>query len=254
MSILSSIMDIVSKVKALESLTVFFPVYNEEDNIPLLIDSASKIIPQFANDYELIIINDGSNDNSKQIAENLIKNKSHWRLVSHKEDLGYGEVLKTGIKEAKKEWLFFTDGDLQFNLQELANFLVYSDDFEVIIGYRHKRAEGLSRTINARLFKLYIDLLFRLRVKDIDCAFKLIKTDLLKNLTLNSGSAFTSSEILYRLKKQKIKFKELPVSHYPRKYGQATGANIKVIVKACSEAMQVYLITKFPQLKKYAKF
>lgn len=238
-------MDIVSKVKALESLTVFFPVYNEAENIPLLIDSTSKIIPQFAKDYELIIINDGSSDQSQEIAESLIKEKAHWRLVSHPKNLGYGEVLKTGISEAKKEWLFFTDGDLQFNIQELANFLPYTNDFSVIIGYRHKRAEGLSRTINARLFKLYIDLLFRLHVKDIDCAFKLIRTDLLKNFKLNSGSAFTSSEILYRLKKQKIRFKELPVSHYPRRYGQATGANLRVIVKACYEALETYLTIKF---------
>jgi glycosyltransferase involved in cell wall biosynthesis len=238
-------MDIVSKVKALESLTVFFPVYNEEKNIPLLIDSASKIIPQLAKNYELIIINDGSTDNSQQVAESLIKGKSAWRLVSHQKNLGYGEVLKTGIKEATQEWLFFTDGDLQFDLKELAQFLPYTNNFQAIIGYRRKRAEGLSRTINTRLFKLYIDLLFRLHVKDIDCAFKLIKTNLLKNLNLNSGSAFTSSEILYRLKKQKIKFKELPVSHYPRQFGQATGANIKVIAKACYEALDTYLKIKF---------
>jgi len=238
-------MDIVSKVKALESLTVFFPVYNEAENIPLLIDSADKIIPKFANNYELIIINDGSSDKSKEIAEGLIKDKVEWRVVSHRKNLGYGEVLKTGIKEANNEWVFFTDGDLQFDLQELASFIPYTNDYQLIIGYRHTRAEGFSRALNARLFKLYIDLLFRLHVKDIDCAFKLIKTDLLKNLELNSGSAFTSSEILYRLKKQKIKFKELPVSHYPRQYGQATGANLRVIIKACYEALDTYLKIKF---------
>jgi glycosyltransferase involved in cell wall biosynthesis len=244
-------MDIVSKVKALESLTVFFPVYNEEDNIPLLIDSASKNIPNFAKDYELIIINDGSTDRSQEIAKQLIAGKKHWRLISHSKNLGYGEVLKTGIKEAKKKWLFFTDGDMQFDIKELVNFLPHTNEFQAIIGYRHKRAEGFPRSLNARLFKIYIDLLFRLHVKDIDCAFKLIKTDLLKNLDLNSGSAFTSSEILYRLKKKKVHFKELPVSHYPRRYGEATGANLRVIVKACYEALQVYLNTKFPQLQKH---
>lgn len=242
-------MDIVSKVKALESLTVFFPVYNEAENIPLLIDSASKIIPNFAKDYEMIIINDGSTDQSQEIAEDLIKNKKKWRLVSHQRNLGYGEVLKTGIKEAKKEWLFFTDGDLQFDLKELAIFLPYTKDYQAIIGYRQKRAEGFPRSLNARLFKTYIDLLFRLHVKDIDCAFKLIKTDLLKSLNLNSGSAFTSSEILYRLKKKKVHFKELPVSHYPRKYGEATGANLKVIFKACYEALETYLKIKFSKSK-----
>lgn len=242
-------MDIVSKVKPLKSLTVFFPVFNEEENIPLLIDSASRIIPQLALDYELIIIDDGSTDQSLNIAQELTRDKKQWRIIAHPKNLGYGEVLKTGIKAAKKEWLFFTDADLQFNLQELTDFLPYTNQYQAIIGYRVKRAEGFSRSINARLFKTYIDLLFRLHVKDIDCAFKLIKTDLLKNLTLNSGSAFTSSEILYRLKKKKIKFKELPVSHYPRRYGEATGANLKVIIKACYEALMTYLNIKFKKFK-----
>ncbi len=245
MSILSSIMDIVSKVKPLESLTVFFPIYNEAESIPLLIDSANKIIPKWAKDYELLIIDDGSSDGSGKIAEKLTKNNPRWRIISHPKNLGYGEVLKTGIKEASKDWLFFTDGDLQFDLEELGGFLPYTSDYQVIIGYRKNRAEGWRRSFNTRLFKLYIDLLFRLHVKDIDCAFKLVKTDLLKSLTLNSGSAFTSSEILYRLKKKKIKFKELPVNHYPRRYGQPTGANLQVIIKACYEALVTYLSIKF---------
>jgi glycosyltransferase involved in cell wall biosynthesis len=237
-------MDIVSKVKALESLSCFFPVYNEVANIPLLIDLANKIIPKLAKDYELIIVNDGSNDGSEEVAEALIKDLPNWRLISHHKNLGYGEVLKTGIRSAKKDWIFLSDGDLQFDFKELSKFLPHTENYQAIIGYRHKRAEGWTRSFNACLFKLYIDLLFRLHVKDIDCAFKLIKSDLLKNLKLNSGSAFTSSEILYRLKKQKVKFKELPVNHYPRRYGQATGANLKVIIKACYEALETYLKIK----------
>lgn len=137
-------MDIVSKVKALESLSVFFPVYNEVSNIPLLIDSANKIIPKLAKDYELIIINDGSDDGSDVVASSLIKDQAHWRLVSHSKNLGYGEALKTGIRSAKKDWIFLSDGDLQFDFKELRNFLPYTDKYQVIIGYRHKRAEGWS--------------------------------------------------------------------------------------------------------------
>ena len=103
--------------------------------------------------------------------------------------------------------------------------------------------------MNAKLFKFYIDLLFRLHVKDIDCAFKLIKASKLKKLPLKSGSAFTSAEILYRLKKQKVKFKEIPVQHYPRLYGQATGAKFSVVIKACYEALTTYLNIKFSSLK-----
>ena len=236
----------MSKVKALESLSVFFPVYNEAKTLPLLVKKAEHYIPSLAKKYELIIVNDGSTDQSRQVASQLIKGKKHWRLINHPHNLGYGEVLKTGIKASRHAWTFWTDGDLQFSLAELKRFVNCTNDYQTIIGYRRHRAEGLKRSLASSLFKIYIDLLFRIQVKDIDCAFKLIKTKLLKKLTLNSGSAFTSSEILYRLKKQGIVFKELPVNHYPRRYGQATGNQPQVIVKACWEAFTGYLNIKFP--------
>jgi len=232
-------------MKKLKSLSVFFPVYNEEANLEVLIEQALRIIPSLAKKYELLIINDGSNDESLKIAKELSSKNKFLRVINHKFNRGYGEVLKTGIKNSQYEWIFWTDSDLQFDLAELANFIKESSKYEAIIGYRKKRVEGLRRYFNAGLFKLYIDLLFRIHVKDIDCAFKLFKADLLKKLRLSSGSAFTSAEILYRLKKKNVKFKEIAVVHYPRLYGQATGANLKVIIKACYEALITYLQIKF---------
>lgn len=232
-------------MKKLKSLSVFFPVYNEEANLEVLIKQAFRVIPLLAQKYEILIINDGSTDDSLKISKKLVKENKFLKIISHQLNKGYGEVLKTGIKKSQYEWIFWTDSDLQFDLGELANFVKESDKHEAIIGYRNKRVEGLKRNFNASLFKLYIDLLFRIHVKDIDCAFKLFKTDLLKNLKLSSGSAFTSAEILYRLKKKGLKFKEIAVTHYPRLYGQATGARFKVIVKACYEALATYLQIKF---------
>ncbi|KKQ10210.1 MAG: Glycosyltransferase [Candidatus Pacebacteria bacterium GW2011_GWF2_38_9] len=232
-------------MKKLKSLSVFFPVYNEESNLEILIEQALRIIPSLASRYELLIINDGSTDDSLKIANKLANKHEQVKVLSHETNKGYGEVLKTGIKNSQYEWIFWTDSDLQFDLSELANFVKETDENKVILGYRKKRAEGFRRHLNASLFGIYIDLLFRIHVKDIDCAFKLIQTDLLKNLKLTSGSAFTSAEILYRLKKKKLKFKEIAVNHYPRIYGQATGANLKVIIKACYEALRTYLQIKF---------
>ena len=245
MTSLSYIIKIVSKLNQLTSLSVFFPIYNEAENIPLLIERAQEIIPQIAKEYELILINDGSSDGSQLIIEDLARKNKNVRAIHHPKNLGYGEVLKTGIKESQYQWIFFTDADLQFDLGELSRFIPFVDKYKAIIGYRHKRVEGFGRAFNAELFKIYIDLLFRIHVRDIDCAFKLIDAELLKSLKLNSGSAFTSAEILYRLKKKRVKFKEIPVAHYPRLYGKATGANLKVIVKACYEALRTYLEIKF---------
>lgn len=236
-------------MKKLKSLSVFFPVYNEEANLELLIEKADRVVSTLANRYELLIINDGSTDDSLKIVRQLAHKYPHLKVISHPQNKGYGEALKTGIKNSHYEWIFWTDGDLQFDLAELANFIKVTDYYQAILGYRKKRAEGLSRSLNANLFKLYIDLLFRLHVKDIDCAFKLIAAKPLKTLELTSGSAFTSAEILYRLKKQNIKFKEIAVQHYPRLYGHPTGANLKVIIKACYEALTTYLNIKFHSLK-----
>lgn len=236
-------------MKKLKSLSVFFPVYNEEANLEVLIKQACRIIPTLAYKYELLIVNDGSTDASLSIAKKLQSENKHLKIFSHQSNRGYGEVLKTGIRKSQYEWIFWTDSDLQFDLAELATFVQASTKHEAIIGYRKKRVEGLRRHFNASLFKIYIDLLFRIHVKDIDCAFKLFKADLLKNLKLNSGSAFTSAEILYRLKKKGVAFKEIAVNHYPRLYGQATGANFKIIIKACLEALTTYLNIKFSFLK-----
>lgn len=236
-------------MKKLKSLSVFFPVYNEEANLEILIEQAIRIIPTLASRYELLIINDGSTDDSLKVAEKLKYKYEQVKIFSHQENKGYGEVLKTGIKNSQYEWIFWTDSDLQFDLSELANFVKESSEHKAIIGYRKKRSEGLRRHINTSIFKLYIDILFRLQVKDIDCAFKLFEASILKELNLTSGSAFTSAEILYRLKKKGVKFKEIAVNHYPRLYGQATGAKLKVIIKACYEALITYLNIKLSSLE-----
>lgn len=237
-------------VQKLKSLSVFFPAYNEETNLEILVKKALRIIPKLASKYELIVVNDGSYDQSAAVLKQLQAKHPQIKVIEHNRNLGYGEALKTGIAQGRYEWTFWTDSDLQFDLSELSYFVQSAlDGNSIVIGYRKNRSEGWGRKLNAQLFKLYIDLLFRLHVKDVDCAFKLIKSDLLKKLQLSSGSAFTSTEILYRLKKQGHSFKEIGVNHYPRIYGNPTGAKITVILKACFEALLTYLTIKVSSLK-----
>lgn len=238
-------------MKKLSSLSVFFPVYNEEENLPHLLEQAERHIPQFADEYELIVVNDGSVDNTRQIAQDLAERNPHIRVVSHPNNLGYGAALRTGFSEAKHDWIFFTDGDLQFDLAELESFLPFTDEYPAIIGYRTTRAEGFARARNAYLFKLFVNLLFRVHVRDIDCAFKLFNREVVAPLKLESSGAFISSELLYKLKKNHVKIKELPVTHYPRLRGNPTGANFKVVVKAGIEAISLYLSIKLKRLKNH---
>lgn len=232
----------------LSSLSVFFPCFNEEKNLPQLIKQALNYIPTIAEQYELIIVNDGSQDNTQAVAQELSQRYQPVRVVSHERNLGYGAALQTGFARSRYEWIFFTDADLQFDITELQRFLPYTDQFKAIIGYRRQRAEGGLRAFNARLFKLYIDVLFRLHVRDVDCAFKLLRADHMRSLDLFSQGAFISAEFLYKLKKQGVKFKQLAVNHYPRQHGEPTGANPKVIVQGVWDALKLYLTMKFKRL------
>lgn len=227
-------------MKQLTSLSVFFPAFNEAANLPHLLEQANQVVPQLAQEFEYIVVNDGSTDNTIAIVDDLKKQFPNVCIVSHPKNEGYGAALKTGIAAAQYDWIFFTDADLQFDLHDLHSFIPYTEEYNAIIGYRKNRADGSHRKLNAKLFKLYIDLLFRVHVTDIDCAFKLLKRTVVQPIRLESSGAFTTSELLYKLKKQHVRFKELPVSHYPRKYGNPTGANLSVIIKACYEALDLY--------------
>ncbi len=233
-------------MKKLSSLTAFFPVYNEEKNIPHFVAEALTELPKLAKKFEILIINDGSKDTSASVANALAKKYPDVvRVIHHEKNLGYGAALRSGFSAATHEWVFFTDGDQQFKLQQLEKFIPFTETHKVIIGYRVQRAEGKVRAANARLFKLFVDILFRLHVIDIDCAFKLFDTKLMQSLPLESNGAFISSEFLYRLKKKRYKFKQLPVAHQKRRFGSPSGNRLHVIIRAGLEALRLYLHMKF---------
>jgi len=234
--------------KPLSELSVFFPCFNEQENVPFFINEALAVLPKVAKKFEIIVLNDGSVDGTKKVAQEFVKSHKNVRLISHKKNRGYGATLKTGFKTAQYKWVFFTDGDLQFSLKEVTLLVEHAEDFEAVIGYRKKRADSDDRVRNASLYKYFVDILFRLHVKDIDCAFKLFKTEVINSMKLEADGAFISAEILYKLKKKKVAFKQVPVSHFPRKFGQPTGANLKVILKACLEILKFYLKLKLGPL------
>jgi len=232
-------------VTKLPSISAFFPCLNEEKNIQPLVEQLATILPKVAKKFEIIIIDDGSTDKTPRIAQQLSSDLPYVRTITHPSNRGYGASLHSGFEAAQYDWIFFTDGDLQFDVSELQKFLPHTQKFSVIIGYRIKRAEGNLRAFNAKMFRLFIDTLFRVHVKDIDCACKLSKKNSLYDVFLDSKGAMISAEMLYRLKKKRLPFKQIPVTHYPRKFGKPTGNNPKVVIRAGVEALRLYLHMKF---------
>jgi glycosyltransferase involved in cell wall biosynthesis len=228
----------------LKELSVFLPAYNEETNIGPVALKILSILPEIAEDFELIIIDDGSKDKTERLAEGLSKKDSRVRCICHGENRGYGAALRSGLYESKFEWISFTDADGQFDFSEIKLFIEKQrqTNADLIIGYYLKRAVPFYRKINSLLWKILIFLLFGLRVRDIDCGFKLISKKVIESIpTLESErGAFISTELLIKAKKRGFKIVEVGVHHYPRKAGAPTGANLNVIIRSFIDLFKLW--------------
>lgn len=217
------------------SISAFFPCYNEEKNVEKLLTKAAQFLPTIAYDYEIIVVDDGSSDATTEIARNFLRENPKVKIIRHETNMGYGAALRTGFDNSEKEYIFFTDGDNQFDIREIVKLLPYIKDFDIVAGFRIKRRDNFIRRLNAKCFNLLVRLLFGLKVKDIDCAFKIFKRDVIGNLKLQSSGAFINAEFLIRATRRGYKIKEIGVSHYPRQWGTQTGASPRVVLRAFHE-------------------
>jgi glycosyltransferase involved in cell wall biosynthesis len=224
----------------LASLSIFFPAYNEEGNITTTIIDARNAAKQVSKEYEIIVVNDGSTDRTEEIVKEMQKFDQNIRIISHKKNKGYGAAVKTGLASCKKDWIFFTDSDGQFHYDELQKFVDHTGGSDLIIGYRRKRMDPFHRVFVAQvLLKIWNFLLFGLTVRDVDCAYKLFKKEVRDSIKLETESAITVTELLVKAKSLGYRIIQLPVNHYPRKFGEQTGGNWRVIAKAAKESFKL---------------
>jgi len=223
----------------LKEISVFFPCYNEQENIPRLVIGALEFLPLIADDYQIILVNDGSTDQTQKAAQCYVKANQHVELVSHETNRGYGAALRTGFLSAKKELVFYTDGDNQFDIKELSSLIELKDKYDIVSGYRLRRQDSFTRKLNAALYNFALFILFGLRIRDVDCAFKLYKRELFDRIEIISNGALVDAEILIKAKRLGYKIGQCGVSHFPRAAGKQTGANIKVILRAFKEIIKL---------------
>lgn len=223
-----------------KNLTLFFPAYNEAGNIKRTVEKAIPVLAEISQNYEVIVVDDGSIDGTDTVVKELIKKNSKVRLIRHNKNLGYGAALISGFKNAKYDLIVFNDGDGQFNFGEVKKFLSEITKCDFVIGYRKKRVDPFIRHILQFLLKIWALGFFGLTVRDIDCGFKLIKREALKKIMpLYSQGAIISTEILYRAKKANLHIHEISVIHYPRKVGKQTGSNLRTVTTAIIETIKI---------------
>lgn len=223
----------------IKNISVIFPCYNEEQNILKQISTANAVLDKITDDYEIIVVNDGSTDGTKALLEKITSENAKIKVISHKTTLFYGETLKTGFKYATKDLVFYTSMDNQYDVGQISDFLQYINSNDVVIGYRAKRKDPLYRIFIARTYNLLIRILYSLKVKDIDCAFKLFRKDVLSNLQIKSHYSFIDAEILLKAKKAGYSIKELEVTHYPRIFGSST-VRFKTIFLTLTEIIKFW--------------
>ena len=226
--------------QSVRGITVFFPCYNEQDNVARTVERTLEVLEKLNADFEVIIVDDGSTDNTGRIADEIAGRNNRVRVVHHHPNLGYGAALQSGFKAATKELVFYTDGDGQFDIREMPPLLPLMDKADIVSCYRLNRQDNLVRRINGWCWTKLVCLLFGMKVRDIDCAFKLYKREIFDHVELSSIGALINAEILARAVRRGYRLTERGVHHYPRTAGRQTGGNPRVILRAFKELIKLY--------------
>ena len=228
------------------------PCYNEAEVIDEVLRGACAVLPEFLEEFEIVVVDDGSTDATAEVVERFAKRNPRVRLVRHDGNRGYGAAVSTALRAAEGHWICFTDGDGQFNLLDLPQLLVDAQEADVVVGYRFRRAEGRLRRLNAHSWNRLIRHVLGVRVRDLDCAFKLFPRWVVEAMQLSAEGACISAEILAQCMRGGLAVREVPVNHFPRAAGKATGANLKVVAKAFGELPKVWRYRSSPPIVKPA--
>ena len=220
-------------------ISVFFPCYNEEASVERTTLEALRTLPGISDDFEIIIVNDGSTDRTGQVAERLAKEHPQVRVVHNDPNLGYGGALQRGFREATRPWVFYTDGDGQFDFEDLHRILPLLDRYDIVSAYRRKRQDSLIRKINAWSWTALVNVVLGLWLRDIDCAFKIFPRRLFDEIEMKSMGALIDAEVLARAKRMGYSIGQIDVGHRARIAGCQTGANVRVILRAFRELFQL---------------
>jgi glycosyltransferase involved in cell wall biosynthesis len=227
--------ELVTQSRWPHGLSVFMPFYNEQENIRRVTAATVAALEDLVADWELILVNDGSRDDTGKIADELAAADGRIRAVHHPINRGYGAALQSGFRAAQKEYVFYTDGDGQFDIRQIDRLLPLAQQYDIVSGYRLDRQDNAIRRFNAWAWGTLVQRLLRFRCRDIDSAFKLYRREIFDHFQMKSTGALIDAEILSRASRAGCTIGLVGVNHKPRLAGKSTGGNLKVILRAFRE-------------------
>lgn len=224
------------------SLSVFFPAYNDAPSIPPLIAKTFAVLEEFVDDFEVIVVNDGSADNTGEVLEQLhVKYGPRLRVITHPENRGYGGALRTGFATATKDFIFYTDGDGQYDVGDLPPLLhAMQPQVGLVNGYKIARQDPWHRKAIGAVYNQFARFLFRVRLRDIDCDFRLFRRSLLEEKPLRSSSGTICVELVKLLERSGMDVVELPVGHHPRRHGRSQFFRLKSLAITFTQLCRLY--------------
>ena len=228
-------------MKRLESVSVFFPAYNDAATIASMVIAAALTLQKISEDFEIIVVNDGSRDHTAEILKELARLYPFLRVITHEKNRGYGGALRTGFASARKTWLFYTDGDAQYDPRELPRLAhAVTPDVDVINGYKMARSDPLHRVLIGKLYHHIVRVLFRFRLRDVDCDYRLMRRTIFDHVELESTSGTICLEMVKKLQDLGFRFKEVPVHHYHRAHGKSQFFNLRRLLTTGAQLVRLW--------------
>jgi glycosyltransferase involved in cell wall biosynthesis len=226
----------MSRASSVE-ISAVMPAFNEEANLEQSVGRMAAALSSHARAFEVVVVDDGSRDGTAAVLEGLKATYPNLRVIRHPVNRGYGAALRSGFAAARYPWIFLMDADNQFDPADVTGLLARAADADVVAGYRKQRRDPLPRRLNAWAFFTLVTILFGRLARDVNCAFKLMRRDLLARMELHSEGALINTEVFVLARQLQARIVEVPVPHYPRTSGRQTGANLRVVVRAFSELL-----------------
>ena len=222
-------------------LTIFFPAYNDSGTIASMVVGALRAARAITSDFEVIVVDDGSADATAEIADELATTYPEVRVVHHARNRGYGGALRTGFASATKDFIFYTDGDAQYDPAEVAALWArMADDVDLVNGYKVSRSDPLHRIIIGRVYHHTVKFLFGLKVRDVDCDFRLMRRSILDRVALEKNSGVICLEMMKKIQDAGFQIAEVPVHHYHRAFGRSQFFNFRRVVKTGIDVMKLW--------------